>query len=75
MKSKFKLEKDKKEELVESIQAYFEKEMDENIGDLKAMLFLDFIMEEIAPVFYNLGVQDSHAYVTKKLDDLFEIEK
>lgn len=32
-------------------------------------------MREIAPTFYNLGVRDSHTYVSNKLDDLFEIEK
>ncbi len=75
MKSKFELTKEKKAGMAESIKSYFSEERDEEIGDLAAMLILEFIIEEIAPVFYNLGVEDSHAYVGEKLDDLFGIMK
>lgn len=75
MKSKFELTKQEKEKLVGAIQGYFEKERDEQIGDLAAMLVLEFFMEELAPVFYNKGVEDSHIYLTEKLDDLYEIQK
>lgn len=75
MKPKFELTKEKKAGMVESIKRYFSEERDEEIGDLAAMLMLEFIMEEIAPVFYNLGVEDSHTYVDEKLDDLFGIMK
>ncbi|WP_373893454.1 DUF2164 domain-containing protein [Virgibacillus natechei] len=75
MKPKFELTKQEKDEMVGSIQGYFEKERDEQIGDLAAMLVLEFFMEEIAPVLYNKGVEDSHAFMTEKLDDIFEIQK
>lgn len=75
MKPKFEIPKDKKAKMVESIKAYFANERDEEMGDLAAMLLLDFIAEEIAPVFYNLGVEDSHVYIGEKLDDLFGIMK
>lgn len=75
MKPKFELTKQEKEKLVGAIQGYFEKERGEQIGDLAAMLVLEFFMEELAPVFYNKGVEDSHAYMTEKLDDIFEIQK
>ncbi|MFC4557628.1 DUF2164 domain-containing protein [Virgibacillus kekensis] len=75
MKSKFDLPKEKKDDLVKEIKAYFLDERNEEIGDLAAMLMLEFIMESIAPVFYNLGVEDSHTYMGEKLDDLFGIMK
>ncbi|MBP1970745.1 uncharacterized protein (DUF2164 family) [Virgibacillus natechei] len=75
MKPKFELTKDQKNEMVGLIQGYFEKERNEQIGNLAAMLMLDFFMEELAPVFYNKGVEDSHAHMTEKLDDIFEIQK
>ncbi|SDQ21947.1 DUF2164 domain-containing protein [Virgibacillus salinus] len=75
MKPKFELTKEKKAGIVKSIKRYFSEERDEEIGDLAAMLMLEFFMEEIGPVFYNLGVEDSHAYVDEKLDDLFGIMK
>jgi uncharacterized protein (DUF2164 family) len=75
MNKKFDLNQNQKEDMLRKIQAFFLKERDEDIGDLAAMMMLDFIMEEIAPVFYNLGVSDSHAFMTDKLEDLFGIEK
>lgn len=75
VKPKFELAKEKKAVMVESIKRYFAEERDEEIGDLAAMLMLEFFMEEIAPVFYNLGVEDSHAYIGEKLDDIFGIMK
>ncbi|MBP1950534.1 DUF2164 domain-containing protein [Virgibacillus litoralis] len=75
MKPKFELTKEKKAGMVELLKRYFLEERDEEIGDLAAMLMLEFIIEEIAPVFYNLGVEDSHAYIGDKLDDMFGIMK
>jgi uncharacterized protein (DUF2164 family) len=75
MNQKFDLTKEQKEDMMRRVQTFFQKERDEEIGDLAAMMILDFIIEEIAPVFYNLGVADSHAFVTDKLEDLFGIEK
>ncbi|MBY7144184.1 DUF2164 domain-containing protein [Virgibacillus sp. NKC19-3] len=75
MKPKIELTKPEKETLVGIIQGYFERERGEQIGELAAMLMLDFFIEEIAPLFYNKGVEDSRSYMTEKLDDLYEILK
>ncbi|MEW9677896.1 DUF2164 domain-containing protein [Lentibacillus sp. L22] len=75
MKSKFTLTKEQKEELTGLIKGYFSKERDEEIGDLAAMLLLEFFMDELAPIFYNMAVEDCHAFMSGKLDDLFEIQK
>lgn len=75
MKSKFSLSKEQKEEMTGAIKTYFAREREEEIGDLAAMLLLEFFMEELAPVFYNLAVEDCHAFTADKLDDLFEIQK
>ncbi|GAB3068980.1 DUF2164 domain-containing protein [Virgibacillus ainsalahensis] len=75
MKPKFELTKEQKDDMTGAIKGYFEKERDEMIGDLAAVLLLEFFMEELAPMFYNLGVEDSHRFMAEKLDDLFEIQK
>ncbi|WP_099159794.1 DUF2164 domain-containing protein [Virgibacillus ndiopensis] len=75
MKSKFDLSKEKKDEMVGLIQGYFEKERDEQIGELAAIMLLEFFMDELAPIFYNIGVEDSHAFISTKLEDIFEIQK
>lgn len=75
MKPKFDLTKEQKDEMVGLIQTYFEKEREEDIGNLAAMFILDFFTEELAPLFYNLGVEDSHTYMTERIEDLFSIQK
>lgn len=75
MKSKFELTKEQKDEMAGLIKTYFETEREERIGDLASLLILDFFIEELAPLFYNIGVEDSHAYMSSKLDEIFEIQK
>ncbi|MBY0097062.1 DUF2164 domain-containing protein [Mesobacillus maritimus] len=71
----FELPKSTKEEMAAAIQTYFMEERGEELGDLAAVLMLDFITEKLGPTFYNLGVQDSYRFMSQKLEDLFEIEK
>ncbi len=54
------------------IQEYFREELDQEIGNLQAGLFLNFIAEEIGPFFYNKGVQDSQSALRKRIDELTE---
>lgn len=75
MKQTFKLTEAQQQEMIGLIQDYFENEVNEPIGNLSAMLLLDFFTEKLAPTFYNLGVEDSYAYLIGKLEDLFEIQK
>lgn len=75
MKKKFSLSKEKQEDMIRAIKTYFNREREEEIGDLAAKLLLDFFTEELAPVFYNQAVEDCHTFMAEKLDDLFEIQK
>lgn len=56
--------------MIASIKHYFNEHMDDQIGDLKASLLLDFILQEIGPVVYNQAVLDAHAFMSEKLGDL-----
>ncbi|HLR74387.1 MAG TPA: DUF2164 domain-containing protein, partial [Virgibacillus sp.] len=49
------LTKEEKEQMISRIQAYYQRERGEQIGELKAMMILDFFNEELAPTFYNRG--------------------
>lgn len=69
-KERIALEREKKEEMVKAIVHYFKKERDEEIGQLAAGMVLDFIIEKLAPEFYNQGVLDSCAYMNEKVEDL-----
>lgn len=74
MKHTFNLSKEERDQMIAHIQTYYE-EQGEPIGELKAILILDFFIEKLAPFYYNQGVKDAHEYMTAKIDDLFEIEK
>ena len=75
MNNKFKLSKEKRLEMIESIKNYFDNEREEELGDLASGLILDFFMDELADEFYNQGVWDSHVYMNDRVEDLLGIQK
>ena len=65
-----KLEKKTEKYLVDSIKRFFSQELEEEIGDLKAMRVLDFCLREIGPSIYNQAIADAQAYIQEKAADL-----
>lgn len=74
MKEKIKLSKEKKEDMINAIKRYFVEKRDEEIGDLAATLILNFIIDELAPEFYNQGVYDAYVFMNDRVEGLFEIQ-
>jgi uncharacterized protein (DUF2164 family) len=72
---KLVLSREKKEAMVSKIKHYFDRERNENIGDLAAGLLLDFIVKEIAPEFYNRGVHDAYGYMSERLEEMLDIQR
>ncbi len=56
--------------LLASIRRFSEEVLELEIGDLKAALFLDYCLREVAPSAYNQGVLDAQAYMHGRLEDL-----
>lgn len=54
----------------EALQAWFRDERGEDIGGLQASFLLDFIVDELGPVFYNAAVADVQAHLTTVVQDL-----
>lgn len=77
--SDIEFSKQEKELLVAKIQRYFNDELDQEIGRFDAEFFLGFINKEIGPYFYNRGLFDAQAVLTRSVeqisDALYEIEK
>jgi len=73
--NKIKISKEKRDYMISAIKTYFSKERDEELGDLASMIILDFIIEKLAPEFYNQGVYDAHKYMMDRVEDLLEIQK
>jgi uncharacterized protein (DUF2164 family) len=55
------LNKEKRTQVIASIQRYFEKNMEEKIGNITADALLEFLLQELGPVVYNKAVSDVQA--------------
>jgi uncharacterized protein (DUF2164 family) len=64
--------------LVARLQAYFDDEMGMDLGSFQCEFLLDFINNELGPRFYNRGILDAQAVVTKQFehlaDSLYQLE-
>jgi uncharacterized protein (DUF2164 family) len=58
-----KLKPDAQARFIASIKRYFAENLDDDIGDLKASLLLDFVLKEIGPSLYNRAVADAQARI------------
>ena len=59
-----------RKQAIASIREYFAKELELEIGDLKAGLVLDFSLAEVAPSVHNAAIERAQAYVRDLLADL-----
>jgi uncharacterized protein (DUF2164 family) len=62
--------KDEKAILVRRLQVWFNEELKQELGRFDAEFLLDFVGEEIGAYFYNRGLYDAQAILSKRLDDL-----
>ena len=53
-----------------SIKRYVAENLDQDIGDLKAGLLLDYCLREIGPTIYNQAIADAQAYFQARVGDL-----
>ena len=58
-----KLKPESQARFIASIKRYFAEHLDDDIGDLKASLLLDFVLAEIGPSIYNRAVADAQARI------------
>jgi len=54
----------------ESIKRYVAEHLDQDIGDLKAMMLLEFCLKEIGPTIYNQAIGDAQKYFETRVIDL-----
>lgn len=64
------MREDAEKQLIDSIKRFFAEELDDDIGDLKAMLVLDFCVREIGPSIYNQAIADAQMFFQEKSLDL-----
>ncbi len=64
------LSPDATKRLQESIKRYFAEHLNDEIGDLKAGMMLDFCLKEIGPSIYNKAIADAQTYFESRVVDL-----
>lgn len=74
-RNKVKISKEQKAEMISRIKSFYRREKGEEISELASNLLLMFIIAELAPTFYNTGVEDSYRYMGERIEDLLSIQK
>ena len=64
------LKKEVEQALIASIRRYVSENMENEIGDLQASLFLKYCLEEIGPCVYNSAIGDAQRYLQEKVSEL-----
>lgn len=61
---------DAKKQAIASIRRFFAEQWDQDVGDLKADLLLDYFLREIGPAVYNRAIGDAQVYLRDRVADL-----
>ncbi len=64
------LEPDEKKQAIASIRRYFTESWEQDVGDLKAGLLLDYFLQEIGPSVYNRAIGDAQVFFRDRVVDL-----
>jgi len=72
-KEKIQLEDEKRREMIQAIKHYFSEQKDEEWGELASGLLLNFIIDELAPEFYNQGIYDAYKTINDRTEDLLSL--
>lgn len=74
MVKRVNLKKEKRDEMIKAIKRYFWDERNEEAGEIAASILLDFILQELAPEFYNQGVDDAYNLIKDRTEDILSLE-
>ncbi|AZQ83314.1 MAG: DUF2164 domain-containing protein [Cognaticolwellia sp.] len=58
--------------LIDKLQRYFIKELDQDLEQFDADFLLDFFTKELGAVYYNRGLYDAQALMAEKLELISE---
>ncbi len=64
------IDESRRQDLVAGLQAFFLRELDDDLSDFRAQQLLDFVLGTLGPQVYNQAVQDARKFMQKRLDDL-----
>lgn len=64
------LDPDTERYLVEAVKRFFLEELEQDIGDLKALGVLEFFTREVGPSVYNQAIADAQRHMERAVSDL-----
>jgi uncharacterized protein (DUF2164 family) len=64
------LSRDAQTKALASLRRYAAEELELELGELPAQLFLDFLLEEIGPSIYNAAIADAQTYLRDRVVEL-----
>jgi uncharacterized protein (DUF2164 family) len=59
-----------RKQAIASIKHFVADTLEQDIGDLKASLILDYILEEHGPTIYNQALADARSFIEERAADL-----
>jgi uncharacterized protein (DUF2164 family) len=67
------LKSEMRERLQNTLKQYALEELETDIGDLKASLMLDYILEQLGPAIYNQALADMQYQLSLKITDAIDV--
>ena len=71
----FNLFPEQKRKMMDDIRYFFKTELDEDIGEIKGYIVLDFILENFGIELYNKGIEDAKTFIQSQAEELYSLEK
>lgn len=68
--SKIEFSKEQRESMVQKLQSYFDKELEQELEQFDAEFLLDFFSKEIGAHFYNRGLHDARAIFESRIESI-----
>ena len=64
-----KVDKQQKIALAKAVRDYLVNELDVEVSGLQCEMLLDHVAEVVGPAFYNQGLRDAQAAISRRMDD------
>ena len=65
-----KLDDEQQQRIVDALQTFFDRDLDQSVSEFQAKQILDFFVKEIGAPVYNQAIRDARKFMQEKLDDL-----
>ena len=67
---RIELTDDQRDRMVDSVQQFFQQEIDHDLSEFQAQRVVAFFIKELGAPVYNKAIRDARGFMLEKLDDL-----